>query len=84
MITCSYRYNHYGVRNAMFNNNLIEVDYPRCNELETWDHMIKYPKIRELQKEFIKDTTLEMIKINKGKINKEEILDMIEDIVIYL
>ena len=84
MINYSHRYNHYGVRNVMFNNNLTEADCSRCNELETWDHVIKCPKTRELQKEFIKDTTLEIIKINKGKINEEEILDMIEDIVVYL
>ena len=84
MIACSHGYNHYGIRNVIFNNNLTDVDCPRYNELEIQDYVIKYAKIRELQKEFIKDTTLETIKINKGKINEEEILDMIEDIVIYL
>jgi len=77
MITCSHGYNHYRIRNKMLNNNLIEADCPRYNESKTWDHVIKYPKTRELQKKFIKDTTLEMIKINKSKINEEKILDMI-------
>ena len=84
MITCSYRYNHYDVRNAMINQNLIDSECPQCNKLEIWDYIIKYPITKELQQEFIKKIAKEMIKKNKGKINVEEILDMLEDIANYL
>ena len=84
IITCSHGYNYYSMRNEIINQSLIDSECPRCNKLEIWDHVIKCPTTKELQWEFIKETAKEMIKKNKGEINVEEILDMLEGIVNYL
>ena len=81
VIKCAHGFNHYGVRNAMINNNLTEKECPRCNAIETWDHVIRCPKVRNMQREFIAETAKELFKKNKGKISKDDMLDMLEDIV---
>ena len=35
MIKCAHRFNHYGLREAMINNNMVETAYPRCKKIET-------------------------------------------------
>ena len=40
--------------------------------------------MRELEREFAKETTCELIKKNEEKLNAEEILEMIESTVEYL
>ena len=35
MIKCSYRYNHYSLRDALINDNMIEAICPRCYQIET-------------------------------------------------
>jgi len=35
MIKCSNRYNHYGLRDALINDNMIEAICPRCCQIET-------------------------------------------------
>ena len=41
MIKCAHRFNHYGLREAIINNNMVESICPQCEEVETWDHVIK-------------------------------------------
>ena len=84
MITYLHRHNHCSARNARINSNLIDSDYPRCNEPETQVHAIKQLKTKELQRELIKETTKEMIEKNKSATNGEKILVSIEDIVNFL
>ena len=59
------------------------MECPRCNEIETWDHVIKCKSVRSMQREFIRNITVELFKANKGRVDEEIILNMIEDIVVY-
>ena len=35
MIKCAHGFNHYGLREAMINNNIVEATCPRCKKIET-------------------------------------------------
>ena len=41
MIKCVHGYNHYGLRDALINNDMVEAHCLRCNRTETWDHVVK-------------------------------------------
>ena len=76
-------YNHYGLRDAMINKNMVDSCCPRCNEVETWDHVVKCAETMNLRREFIEKLLLEMLK-NKGTIDANEIMSFCEDILVYL
>ena len=59
-------------------------DCPRCSEPETWDHVVKCSKTIEIRKEYILNLTKELLKIKDGQVETNEILDMVEDIMVYL
>lgn len=80
IIKCAHGFNHYGVRDALINKGLTEEECPRCNQVETWDHVIKCGKVRSLQREFVKETTEELLKQKNEKVEEETILEMMEDI----
>ena len=42
MIKCAYGYNHYSLRDAIINDNVVDVNYLRYNQIETWDYVIKH------------------------------------------
>ena len=44
MLKYSYRFNHYGLRDSMFNDNMVEAYCPRCKSIETWDHAVRCPR----------------------------------------
>ena len=83
LIKCAHGYNQYGVRDAMINGRLTEMECPRCNEIETWEHVIKCRFVRPMQREFIKNLTLDLLNENDANIDDEIILNLIEDIVVY-
>ena len=35
MMKCAHRHNHFGLRDSLINNNMIEAHCPRCQEIET-------------------------------------------------
>ena len=84
VVKCAYRFNHYGVRDAMINNKIIGEEYPRCSKVEAWDHIIKYKEIKYLRKTFVKDLLKEMIKNKPLYIEVDEIFSIIEDILWYI
>ena len=49
VIKCAHGFNQYGVRDVIINGNLTGMEYPRCNEDETWDHVIKCRAVKQLQ-----------------------------------
>ena len=53
VLKCAYGCNYYGIRNALINDDLIEKECLRCNAIETWDHIVRCPKVRSKQREFI-------------------------------
>ena len=66
MIKCAHGHNHYGLREAMINNNMVEATCPRCEKVETWNHVIKCEKTIALRKQFIKELVIELAR-NKPK-----------------
>ena len=49
-----------------------------------WEHVIKYSKARELEREFIKETASKLTKKKGENVEIEGTLEMIEDAVKYL
>ena len=84
MLKCASGHNHYGVRNQMINNNMVGSECPRCSEPETWDHVITCHHTKKYRKKFVEDLLAELIKEKSPLMETDEILDMIEDMLIYL
>ena len=84
MIKCAHRYNHYGLRHAMINNNLVEANCPHCNQVKTWDHVIKCCKTKTLRREFIQELVIELVKVKPSDVSIDLIMSFIENILWYL
>ena len=67
MIKCAHGFNHYGLREAMINNDMVESMCPRCEIVETWDHVIKCQNAIELRKEFMKEIVIELVRNNRKR-----------------
>jgi len=63
---------------------MINNEYPRCSETETWDYIIRYEETKNLRWKFIKELAIEMIKAKLTNVCVNDIFDMIEDILQYL
>jgi hypothetical protein len=83
MVKCSHGFNHYGLRDSLINNNMTEEHCPRCNRLETWDHVIRCSTTIEMRKEFIKNLLMALLK-ERENVPVNEIMAMGEDILCYL
>ena len=81
VIKCARGFNHCGARDAAINKGVIEVECPRCNQVETWDHVIRFRNARSMQAEFVKETTNELMKHKKENIDDDIIIKIIKDIV---
>ena len=81
MIKCAHGFNHYGLREAMMNNNMVESTCPRCEKVETWDHVTKCQNTIELRKEFIKEIVIELARNKPKEVHIEEIMSFVEDIL---
>jgi len=84
IIKCTNGYNPYGARQAMINKQLIGSECPRCNELETWDHVVRCKETKHLRRKFIFDLAKELLKHRPHQCSHDEVLDMTEDILLYL
>jgi len=84
ILKCVAGYNHYGLRNALINNNQTEESCPRCNEVETWEHVVKCDNTVRFRKDFITDMTLEILAIDQNQVSVDEIFSMCEDILNFL
>ena len=84
VIKCAHGFNHYELRDAMINNKMIGEEYPRCSEVETWDHIIRCKETKHLRKIFIQDLLKEIIKNKPINIEVDEIFSIIEDILRYI
>ena len=83
VIKCTHGFNHYGVRDAAINKGVTEVECPRCNQIETWDHVIRCGKVLLMQVEFVKETIKELRKHAKEDVDNEIIIKMMKDMVKY-
>ena len=84
MIKYTYGVNPYGVRMSMINNNECGHECPRCNEVETWEHVIKCRKTIPIRREFIKTLLKELTAKCLSTIELDEVLSFMEDILRYL
>ena len=62
---------------------MIDAHCPRCQEIETWEHIVKCKETMNLRKEFMEKLLLKLLK-NKGKVNVNEIMLFCKDILLYL
>ena len=69
---CSCGYNHYSLRNALTNNNMIGSEYLRCSEVEMQDYVIKCNETRYLRAQYIKELTTKMLKEKPLNMNKKK------------
>ena len=53
LIKCAYSFNYYGMRDEKINKGMINGDYPRCDQLEYWEHVIKFKDTKEIYRIFI-------------------------------
>jgi hypothetical protein len=83
MIKCSHGFNHYGLRDSLINKEMTEEYCPRCDMVETWDHVIRCAKTLAMRKEFIEKLLLAMLK-DRDDVSVNEIMAMCEDIVCYM
>ena len=83
MIKYAHGYNHYGVRDSMFNDNMVEEYCLQCDAVETWDHVIKCSKTIDIRKKFMEKLLMEMLK-NRDEVEVDEIMSFCEYILRYL
>jgi len=83
MMKCAHGFNHHGLRDSLTNNNVIDDRCPRCQEVETWDHVMKCKETMKLRKEFMQKMLLALLK-NREKVDVNEIMSFCEDILAYL
>ena len=62
---------------------MIEAYCPRCDNVEMWDHVIKYNETIEIRKKFIKSLLIDLLKYRE-EVNINEIIAFCEDILRYL
>ena len=84
IIKCTYGYNHYGLRDALLNNNMVEERCPRCNSIETWDHVVKCTSTIEIRRNFIQTLLGKLLKNKPESVEVNEIMAYCEDILRYL
>ena len=73
MIKCAHGINPYEVKMSMINKNQCRFECPRCSEVETREHVIKYKKIMTPLKELTSKCP--------SNTNHEEILSFVKDIL---
>ena len=81
IIKCAHGCNHYGLRDALINNNVVEANCPQCDQLETSDHVIRHSHTIKMRREFIKELATELVKKKPEGANVEMIISFAEDIM---
>jgi len=84
MLKCVYGYNHYGQRDAMINDYMVEAICPRCEMIETWEHVLKCNENKKGRPAFAEDLIETLIKNTSKEVNEDEIFTFVEDIMKYV
>ena len=71
MIKYTYRFNHYGLREAIINNNIVESIYLQCKKVELQDYMIKCQNTIDLRRKFIKEIVIELVRNKPEEVHIE-------------
>ena len=81
MKKCAHGHNHYGERDALINKDVTNQECPRCNETESWDQVLKYKNTMKMHVEHAKESTISLMQCKNRKVDAEEILSFIEDML---
>ena len=84
MIKCAHGYNHYGQRDAMINENMVEATCPRCEMIETWEHVVQCRENSRGRKAFAKDLVEKLMKKKPKEVKEEVVMSFVEDIMKYV
>ena len=71
MMKCAHGNNHHDERDAIMNKDTTNQEWSRCNEIEPWDHVIKYKNTRHMRVEYVKDLTISLTKQKNRKVDAE-------------
>ena len=61
MIKCAHGHNHYGETHTLINKDVKNQECPTCNEIESWDHVIKCKHTRQMRVECVKELTISLM-----------------------
>jgi len=84
MIKCVYGYNHYGQRDVMINDEMIESRCPRCDMIETWEHVVQCNETKNRRPEFVRDLMETLMKKKSNEVDEDEIISFVEDIMKFI
>ena len=74
----AHGHNHHGERDALMKKEITNQECPRCNEIESQDHVIKCKNTRHMRVEHMEDLNISLMKCKKKKVDEKEILLFVE------
>ena len=74
----------YGTRDELINNDKLYEYCPRCNQVESWEHVVRCSALKDKNENFIKKLYLKLKKKNKSGDDEEKIRTILQDILNYL
>ena len=83
MLKCVYGCNHYSQHDAMINDYIVEARCPRCEMIETWEHVLQCNENKKGRPAFVKDLMETLIKNKSKEVNEDKIMSFVEDIMKY-
>ena len=63
-LKCVTGHNHYGLRNRKINNRLVENRFPKCDEIETWEHVTSCEVIEVIKEKYLKNLEEKIKKVH--------------------
>ena len=84
MIKYIYGYNHYSQWDIMINEYMVEATYPRCDLIETWEHVLHCNKNKKGKPGFTKDFIKTLFKKKSKEVKEDEVMSFTEDIMKYI
>ena len=79
MIKCAHRFNHHGLRYSIINDNMVDAHCPRCNSVETWDHIAKCKDIIDSRKKFTEELIIKLLRNKSENMDMSIIVDLAEN-----
>ena len=67
----------------MINDYIVEARCPRCEMIETWEHVLQCNENKKGRPAFVKDLMETLIKNKSKEVNEDEIMSFVEDIMKY-
>ena len=84
LLKCAYGLNHYAMREALINQDVYNCYCPRCDQLETWEHVIKCSKAINLKNAYINELRKKLKSQDKNNLEGGKIARILTDIYNYI